>query len=109
MALVVDAVVVGVGRVRELALAPQEDHARIECDRSNSWAECREKKLGTEPKGSVMAKLEAHRTILQADLTKRVVLKYTPHLVFHLDDSIERGTRIIEILQKLETPSGEKK
>lgn len=60
--------------------------------------------LGSEPKGSIMAKLEAHRTILQADLTKRVVLKYTPHLVFHLDDSIERGTRIIEILQKLETP-----
>jgi ribosome-binding factor A len=65
--------------------------------------------LGSEPKGSVLAKLEAHRTILQGDLTKRVVLKYTPHLVFHLDDSIERGTRIIEILQKLETPSGEKK
>ena len=65
--------------------------------------------LGAEPKGSILAKLEAHRTILQADLTKRVVLKYTPHLVFHLDDSIERGTRIIEILQKLETPGGEEK
>ena len=60
--------------------------------------------LGAESKASVMAKLEAHRTILQADLAKHVVLKYTPHLVFHLDDSIERGTRIIEILQKLETP-----
>jgi len=65
--------------------------------------------LGSEPKASVMAKLETHRTILQADLTKRVVLKYTPHLVFHLDDSIERGTRIIEILQELETPKSDKK
>jgi ribosome-binding factor A len=65
--------------------------------------------LGSEPKASVMAKLETHRTILQADLTKRVVLKYTPHLVFHLDDSIERGTRIIEILQELETPTNDKK
>ncbi len=60
--------------------------------------------LGAEPKSSVMTKLEAHRTILQAELAKHVVLKYTPHLVFHLDDSIERGTRIIQILQQLETP-----
>ena len=44
-----------------------------------------------------IAKLEAHR----------VVLKYTPHLVFHLDDSIERGARVIEILQEIETPPAE--
>jgi len=30
-------------------------------------------------------------------------LKYTPHLVFHLDDSIERGTRVIEIMQEIES------
>ena len=65
--------------------------------------------LGKEPKASVMAKLEAHRTILQGELARHVVLKYTPHLVFHLDDSIERGTRVLEILQKLETPKGSKK
>jgi len=60
--------------------------------------------LGSESKTAVMAKLEAHRTTLQADLAKHVVLKYTPHLVFHIDDSIERGTRIIKILQELEEP-----
>jgi ribosome-binding factor A len=38
-----------------------------------------------------------------------VVLKDTPHLVFHLDDSIERGTRIIEILQELEEPNSKEK
>jgi ribosome-binding factor A len=65
--------------------------------------------LGTEPKGSIMEKLEAHRATLQADLSKHVVLKYTPQIVFHLDDSIERGTRIIEILQGLEPPQGETK
>jgi ribosome-binding factor A len=31
-------------------------------------------------------------------------LKYTPHLVFHLDDSIERGARVLEILQEIEPP-----
>jgi ribosome-binding factor A len=41
---------------------------------------------------------------LQADLAKHVVLKYTPHLVFHIDDSIERGTRVIKILEELEEP-----
>ncbi len=53
----------------------------------------------------MLAKLEAHRVTLQAELARHVVLKYTPHLVFHLDDSIERGTRVFEILQKIETPT----
>ena len=61
--------------------------------------------LGSEAGDSVMSKLESHRAALQADLARHVVLKYTPHLVFHLDDSIERGTRVIEILQKLEPPA----
>ena len=65
--------------------------------------------LGSAGKAAVMEKLENHRAELQADMAKHVVLKYTPHLVFHLDDSIERGTRVIEILQELEQPdSGEK-
>jgi ribosome-binding factor A len=50
----------------------------------------------------VIEKLEAHRKTLQGELAKHVVLKYTPHLVFHLDDSIARGTRVIEILQEIE-------
>jgi ribosome-binding factor A len=63
--------------------------------------------LGPATGESVISKLEAHRPALQAELSRNVVLKYTPHLVFHLDDSIERGTRIIEILQKIETPKGD--
>jgi ribosome-binding factor A len=62
--------------------------------------------LGKEPGASVMGKLEAQRITLQNELARHVVLKYTPQLVFHLDDSIERGTRVIEILQKLEPPAG---
>ena len=63
--------------------------------------------LGPATGASVITKLEAHRPALQTELSRTVVLKYTPHLVFHLDDSIERGTRIIEILQKIETPKGD--
>lgn len=65
--------------------------------------------LGSESGASVLNKLEAHRVALQAELARHVVLKYTPHLVFHLDDSIERGTRVIQILQQLETPGAEEK
>ena len=63
--------------------------------------------LGVANGGSVIDKLEAHRPALQAELSRHVVLKYTPHLIFHLDDSIERGARVLEILQGLEKRSGE--
>ncbi len=65
--------------------------------------------LGPAGGTSVINKLESHRPALQAELAHRVVLKYTPHLVFHLDDSIERGTRVIEILQEIEAPRGKAK
>ena len=60
--------------------------------------------LGSKGRKEVLPKLEANRVALQADLSKHVVLKYTPHLVFHLDDSIERGSRVLEILQEIEPP-----
>jgi ribosome-binding factor A len=63
--------------------------------------------LGAATGPSVIGKLEAHRPVLQAELSRHVVLKYTPHLIFHIDDSIERGTRVLEILQNLEKPRGE--
>ncbi len=60
--------------------------------------------LGEEGRAGAMRKLEESRSMLQADLSRHVILKYTPHLLFHLDDSIERGARVIEILQEIETP-----
>jgi ribosome-binding factor A len=61
--------------------------------------------LGAATGASVIEKLEEHRPVLQAELSRKVVLKYTPHLVFHLDDSIERGARVIEIMQEMEKPN----
>ena len=51
---------------------------------------------------AALIKLEENRILLQNELAKHVVLKYTPHLAFHLDDSIERGSRVIEILQQID-------
>lgn len=58
--------------------------------------------LGKGSPKAVIEKLEEQRTILQAELSKKVVLKYTPHLVFHLDNSTERGARVFKILQEIE-------
>jgi len=64
--------------------------------------------MGTEAQAkSAMAKLHGSRSTLQHLLSKRVVLKYTPHLHFKLDDSIERGTRIISILEEIDLPPDE--
>jgi len=52
---------------------------------------------------SVINQLEAHRFALQSAIAKHLTLKYTPHLVFHLDDSIERGARVIEIMQEIDS------
>ena len=64
--------------------------------------------LGTEPAESVMSKLASHRAALQAELARHVTMKYTPHLIFHLDNSIERGTRVIKIMQEMEASRDEK-
>lgn len=58
--------------------------------------------LGKGSHKGVIADLESNRVALQAALMKHVVLKYTPHLTFHLDDSIERGDRVFKILREIE-------
>jgi len=60
--------------------------------------------LGENGRTNVIAELEEARAMLQHDLSKHVILKYTPHLIFHLDDSIERGSRVLEIMEEIETP-----
>ena len=61
--------------------------------------------MGTpEQSKAALAKLHASRKSLQHLLSKRVVLKFTPHLHFKLDDTIERGTRIINILEQIDIP-----
>ena len=50
---------------------------------------------------NVLTVLEQNRAMLQAQVSKRVVLKHTPHLNFKLDDSIERGSRVLNILDDL--------
>ena len=58
--------------------------------------------LGT-PAGrrKAMEALENHRVMFQTELSRRVQMKHTPHLNFRLDEAIERGTRVIDIMDEL--------
>ena len=63
--------------------------------------------LGVANGDSVIHKLEAYRAALQAELSRHVVLKYTPHLIFHIDESLKRGARVLEILDDLGKRDGQ--
>ena len=63
--------------------------------------------LGKGDARASITKLQENRVVLQAELMKTVVLKYTPHLTFHLDESIERGARIFKILDEIQPTTDE--
>ena len=48
-----------------------------------------------------MEALEEHRVMFQHELSRRVQMKHTPHLNFRLDEAIQRGTRVIDIMDEL--------
>lgn len=48
-----------------------------------------------------MEALEEHRVTFQNEVSRRVQMKHTPHLNFRLDDAIQRGTRVIDIMDEL--------
>jgi ribosome-binding factor A len=66
-----------------------------------------------EQQHQALAQLHKLRGEFQRELSKRVVLKFTPQLHFKLDEAAERGDRILQIINNLDIPespdaSGEK-
>ncbi|MFO7263217.1 MAG: ribosome-binding factor A [Bacillaceae bacterium G1] len=64
--------------------------------------------LGNEAqKQETMAGLENAKGFIRSEIGKRLGLRHTPEVIFKLDESIEHGARIAEILRKLrdENPS----
>ena len=58
----------------------------------------------------VIKKLNSKHGFIQGVVMKRVVLRNTPRLTFVADDSVERGVRVLNILEELgdiETPDEE--
>ena len=59
--------------------------------------------IGTESEAkSALQKLNRRRALVQSRLIKRVVLKFTPRLEFKMDDSVERGVKLVDLLDQLE-------
>jgi ribosome-binding factor A len=46
--------------------------------------------------------LKHHRGVLQHEMSREVILKYTPHIAFELDQSIAQGAHVLDIISKLE-------
>lgn len=62
--------------------------------------------LGTaDQKKNALALLLQHRKELQRQLGRSVVLRHTPTLKFLIDESVEKGNRVLEILEELDKPS----
>jgi len=61
----------------------------------------------SEQKKRAQVLLRKNRKLIQGMVGKAVVLKYTPQLRFVFDLSIERGNRILEILDDIEKNSPE--
>jgi ribosome-binding factor A len=61
--------------------------------------------IGTpEEQHAALAQLHEARPRLQRELSRRVIMKFTPHLHFKLDTTGERGDRILQIIEELHLP-----
>lgn len=44
---------------------------------------------------------------IRTEIGRRIRLRYTPEIVFELDNSIERGTRVIRLMEEVKSSGGE--
>ncbi len=56
---------------------------------------------GQKDEAGVLAALTAAAGYLRSELARRVRLRYMPELSFHWDNSIERGDRILRLLDQV--------
>jgi ribosome-binding factor A len=60
-------------------------------------------------KDKVLHFLSSNRHHLQAKIAKDVVIKYTPVLEFVIDETIQKGDRVLEIISDMEKGEPERK
>jgi ribosome-binding factor A len=59
--------------------------------------------LGTpEEQRATLQGLEHAVGFLRHELAQRLTIRYTPEILFRLDESIERGTRILQLIHEME-------
>ncbi|MBC8003356.1 MAG: 30S ribosome-binding factor RbfA [Opitutaceae bacterium] len=60
---------------------------------------------GPDEKKRALRLLQEQRKTIQGEVGRQVVLRFTPQLRFVVDESIERGNRVLQILEELEPPA----
>ena len=55
-----------------------------------------------EEKRTAVAMLQSATGFLQRELKPRLVLRFVPHLSFHLDNSIEEGNRMLQVMDNID-------
>jgi len=54
----------------------------------------------------MLTTLRSKRKVIQQQINKDLTLKYTPQLSFELDESIERGDHVLQIISEMEQRYG---
>ncbi|MFZ5597902.1 MAG: 30S ribosome-binding factor RbfA [Bacillota bacterium] len=60
--------------------------------------------MGGEEQRKVTAEaLERATGYVRSEIGRRIKLRYTPEIIFKLDNSIERGTRVIKLMEEVKS------
>jgi ribosome-binding factor A len=78
----------GLVSITEVDVSPDLRHAKVFVSVLGS----------NEERSSTLDALEAGRRFLQRELRRRVTMRYVPDLAFLPDDSMERGQRILSLI-----------
>lgn len=54
-----------------------------------------------EEREKSMEALESSTGYIRSEIGKRIQMRFTPEIIFKLDDSLERGARVTQILEKI--------
>ena len=60
-----------------------------------------------QAKTDTMAGLQSAQGYVRSELSRRLQMRFTPEISFRLDESIERGTRIVTLIRKVTKGSGD--
>jgi len=83
--------------VTQVSTAPNLRNARV-------YVSIREHELERE---AMLDIIRGHRHAMQKHINETMRLKYTPQLNFELDQSIEKGDRVLHLIAELEEEYGE--
>lgn len=63
---------------------------------------------GPKKRAEALEALTHAASFIRGELGKRIATKYTPHLTFYYDESIERALRIEKLISKIERERSER-